>query len=700
VITPQAIKLDILKQSEFVKIFIPQGDNIDRKFYIRLMEGTNEYVIPESTEVRFQMTKFNGSIIYNICPVINNQILLEITPAISAGAGRHSAQFRLTNSSTGGLIKSFRFHILLEDAVDIESIIVNTSEFTALQDMELRVGDAFNVISDAENATQNATSATKTVNELSAQMQSAENIRKSNESTRILDENNRVQEEINRNNTESLRLIAENDRESSEIKRESNEQDRITSELERHTDESERISAEQIRIQNETKRQIAIADLEKIICDTNKAKDDAIEATAVANESSIEANSSAINANIATDRANQAAKNAEDIVAGTGMVMQTEKGAPSGVAGLDGDGKVPHAQLPHIASEAQDIAYNDTITELGATDVQLAIEKLKANIDDVGENALPDTVALFGEGGELGEVNPIDADRLDGKPASYFENLIHSLQNEFDLLETSIPSTNLLSNGDFRIWQRGTSFTPVTQAYTVDRWKFSAGVANAANIEKTTTGLKLKPLLADGTLVFLSQFVEEGTKFIGEAMTLSIKLNGAVYKVTGNVLVDDNVVFDISADVKMYFGYSTPSDCVIVTIHTETTTLNIDWVKLELNDHATPFIPQSYAEELRDCQRYCEIFTKGIWGIGYTEKSIIFSFPFKVNKRVSPTFYAKPIISVFSGTENIETSSASIVGYSADTNGTSHFIMGGFEGVATKNMYYINHCEFIADAEI
>ena len=153
------ITLDISKQTQFVKISLPQGDAIDRVFKINLINGVDEYIIPATATVRFEMTRPNGSFIYNNCPVENNQAILEITPAISAVDGRFPAQFRITDSSTGGLIKSFRFHILIHESVDIENAVVNTSEFTALQDMELRVGDITPAIQAAETATDNANNA-------------------------------------------------------------------------------------------------------------------------------------------------------------------------------------------------------------------------------------------------------------------------------------------------------------------------------------------------------------------------------------------------------------------------------------------------------------------------------------------------------------------------------------------------------------
>lgn len=237
---PNEFTLDISRQTEFAQFFIPQGDNIDRYFYINLINGDESYVIPSTASVRFSMTKSNGKVIYNNCTVTDNKIYLKITPAISAEAGRHPAQFRITDSATGGLLKSFRFHVLFDESVDIEEVIVNTSEFTALQDMELRVGDVTNVITNAETATSDAITATNTINQTNTNVQNAETTRVSNENIRISSETTRI-------NNENERIISENTRESQENTRISSENTRISDETKRKNNEITRESNESIR---------------------------------------------------------------------------------------------------------------------------------------------------------------------------------------------------------------------------------------------------------------------------------------------------------------------------------------------------------------------------------------------------------------------------------------------------------------------
>jgi hypothetical protein len=155
----QEITLNILKQTEYIGIFVPQFDNVDRIFYITLTQGEDIYTIPTTATVRYEMSRRNGDVIYNICSVENNKIKFIITPAISSEEGRFPSAFRITDTATGGLIHSFRFHTLIQEGTDIESQVVTTSEFTALQDMELRVSDAAIITDAAKTATDNANTA-------------------------------------------------------------------------------------------------------------------------------------------------------------------------------------------------------------------------------------------------------------------------------------------------------------------------------------------------------------------------------------------------------------------------------------------------------------------------------------------------------------------------------------------------------------
>lgn len=65
---------------------------------------------------------------------------------------------------------------------------------------------------------------------------------------------------------------------------------------------------------------------------------------------------------------------------------------------------------------------------------------------------------------------------------------------------------NILINGDFQCWQRGTSFTNMKNAdYFADMWRiFSIGVTGSVDIEKTDNGFRIG---ADGGAGYLGEVV-------------------------------------------------------------------------------------------------------------------------------------------------------------------------------------------------
>lgn len=230
---PQEISMNIAKQTEYVGICVPQYDNIDRVFYITLTQDEDVYTIPTTASVRFEMKKSATDVIYNVCPVEYNKIRFVISPAISAEAGRFPSAFRITDSATGGLIHSFRFHTLIKEGVDIENIVVQTSEFTALQDMELRVGDVSDVIESAEIATANAITATNNADAATTNATNAAilaNDKAALADTATTNANNATTdlETLNANvtNAESVRVADETNRANAETTRISNETDR------------------------------------------------------------------------------------------------------------------------------------------------------------------------------------------------------------------------------------------------------------------------------------------------------------------------------------------------------------------------------------------------------------------------------------------------------------------------------------------
>ncbi|BCK01708.1 pyocin knob domain-containing protein [Anaerocolumna chitinilytica] len=183
---------------------------------------------------------------------------------------------------------------------------------------------------------------------------------------------------------------------------------------------------------------------------------------------------------------------------------------------------------------------------------------------------------------------------------------------------------NILINGDFQVWQRGTTFAlPTNGSYSSDRWGIWNYVDSNVKVLKGYKSLRVEEYNAVGganAYTPIYQNVEDYAEYAGKTLTLSC-----------NISLDAGV----SAEIAFYDGVSSHfsgsfssggTKVVTATMASNATQLqiivtffrngiaigkglNINWVKLEVNDHATPFIPRSYGEELVLCQRYYQIFT-------------------------------------------------------------------------------------------
>jgi len=162
---PQEITLNISKRTEYCYIDIPQGDNIDRVFYIKLVNGSDDYIVPSTAQVTFSMSRVNAEPIFNNCPVTTDgKIKFTVTSAISALNGRHPCTFTIVDSATGGTTSTFASTMLIEKGVNIEQFIVKTGEFTALTEALLKVGDVVTQVEACKTATTNANNAATSAN--------------------------------------------------------------------------------------------------------------------------------------------------------------------------------------------------------------------------------------------------------------------------------------------------------------------------------------------------------------------------------------------------------------------------------------------------------------------------------------------------------------------------------------------------------
>lgn len=188
------------------------------------------------------------------------------------------------------------------------------------------------------------------------------------------------------------------------------------------------------------------------------------------------------------------------------------------------------------------------------------------------------------------------------------------LHNKIESLPQA-SNPNLLINGDFQVWQRGESFT--SNGYSADRWDIHAD--GGMKLSKQPFGVRFETVTV-GTWHNLTQYIELPQHLIGKTLTLSLKLNSPStvkhmfygYRDSNNTPNSMSGVF--SDEVKDFWSWNIqiPNKDVkflwvgFQTLEVVGAKLDIEYVKLEVGDKATPFVPRTYAEELAMCQRYYE----------------------------------------------------------------------------------------------
>ena len=155
-----------------------------------------------------------------------------------------------------------------------------------------------------------------------------------------------------------------------------------------------------------------------------------------------------------------------------------------------------------------------------------------------------------------------------------------------------IGNPNLLINGDFQVWQRGTVFKNIrNNNYCADRWRvYRRSDVDIVNVEKVDDGLKITCDTGEITgefNVYQSVDKNEYAWLIGKKTIVTQSINGIVKKYERIQRVEGN---------SSYIN--------IVSVNGLKANDVINYVKVELGEIATPLVPRPYAEELMLCQRY------------------------------------------------------------------------------------------------
>ncbi|GAU79498.1 hypothetical protein [Fusibacter sp. 3D3] len=241
-----------------------------------------------------------------------------------------------------------------------------------------------------------------------------------------------------------------------------------------------------------------------------------------------------------------------------------------------------------------------------------------------------------------------------------------------------ISGKNYLINGNFDIWQNGTTFDNPQDVYTADMFKIASEADTKVralrsldvpnSLSKYSFRMQqLDTIGASGTYTDIMHYIEDYKIFKGQKVTFSFyaKFNsgssGLAYIYDGHTL---EIVYILTPVDDQWHKYqvtklmSINSTMASITLRCFRNGIspgngaNFAQCKLEFGDIATPFVPNTFAEELSACQRYYEkTFSYEIkpangdnnYGGALSAIAIASSFQplinwrYKVVKRITPT---------------------------------------------------------------
>ncbi|MDE7194649.1 MAG: hypothetical protein K2O14_11865 [Oscillospiraceae bacterium] len=244
-----------------------------------------------------------------------------------------------------------------------------------------------------------------------------------------------------------------------------------------------------------------------------------------------------------------------------------------------------------------------------------------------------------------------------------------NMEQKADISEVSNP--NLLDNPDFKINQRGQSEYIGASIYTVDRWR----TINNTKVKVFDDHIEIEQMGTTQTSIM--QYCENISELAGKTVTFSAEVRGDgihipklqfvnsdgvdMYAIGTNStdwqIISLTTVISNNADVNNNFPR-----IYVSTDNTNKPIIGVKWAKLELGNHATPFVPPNPALELLKCQRYFLSFTGAsntapgeIIGVGYfsnpTTFRVMLSTP--VTMRAVPGFTSNDLGVTVNGTEII-----------------------------------------------
>lgn len=230
---------------------------------------------------------------------------------------------------------------------------------------------------------------------------------------------------------------------------------------------------------------------------------------------------------------------------------------------------------------------------------------------------------------------------------------------------------NILDNGGFEIWQRGTTFSsPANLVYTADRWKVETNeAANVTVTQETTTidmGLASMKVVVTaaggGTNWRVANIIENVADYRGKTITFSARVN----TVTANAIklrIGTNMGSINSTNFHTGSGWETLT--LSYTVESTATNLVVyigmisngnktagtyyfDSAMLVIGSTSATFVPTHPQQDLARCQRYYEASGQitmrayGAYDGGSSRYELAQFVTFAMQKRTTPTIVLTP----------------------------------------------------------
>ena len=134
------------------------------------------------------------------------------------------------------------------------------------------------------------------------------------------------------------------------------------------------------------------------------------------------------------------------------------------------------------------------------------------------------------------------------------------------LKQSAVSNPNLLMNGDFQVWQRGTSFNyNISNKYCADRWILSHGAYyNAMKIDKHDKGLQVTLTSGSGSGGGIYQYIENAV--YNKTYTLSVSIDDTIYVLSGTPQSNGSELSKSFVDFKINIKYDITNKCIRIGI--------------------------------------------------------------------------------------------------------------------------------------